>query len=104
DAGALAAASERGHGELREVAHPGLVTVGDRLADHFGQLVAVDPLALAGLAGLDLIAVALGLAGSFAVDRLELGGAEEPAVEDALEQVAVLLRLRQGRGQRLAEL
>ena len=92
--GALALAAEGGDRQPRQVAHLVLVALDDRLADLLAQLVDVEP--LAALVALALLADAL-------LDRLRLGGAEEPAVEEQLEEAAVLLRLGDRRRQRLAE-
>ena len=91
---ALALAAEGGDRQPRQVAHLALVAVEDRLADLLAQLVDVEPLGA-------LVAL-LGLA-DLALDRLRLGGAEEPALEEQLEQPPVLLRLGDRRRQRLAE-
>ena len=91
---ALALAAEGGDRQPRQVAHLALVAVDDRLADLLAQLVDVEPLAA-------LVAL-LGLADP-ALDRLRLGGAEEPALEEQLEEPPVLLRLGDRRRQRLAE-
>ena len=94
DAGALALAAEGGDREPGQVAHLALVSLEDRLAHLLAQLVDVEPLAA-------LLAPAL-LADA-ALDRLGLGDAEEPAVEEQLEEAAILLRLGDRRRQRLAE-
>ena len=90
---ALAAAPERGDREPRQVAHLAVAALGDRLADRLAQLVEVEALAA-------LVALALA---DPAVERLGLGGAEEEAVEEELEDAAVLLGLGDRRGERLAE-
>ena len=79
---ALALAAEGGDRQPRQVAHLVLVAVEDRLADLFAQLIDVEPLAAL---------VALALLADPALDRLGLGGAEEPALEEQLEQPPVLL-------------
>ena len=94
-AGALALAAEGGDRQPRQVAHLVLVALEDRLADLLAQLVDVEPLA-ALVAQVGLLADAL-------LDRLGLGGAEEPALEEQLEEPAVVLRLGDRRRQRLAE-
>ena len=63
------------------------------LRDPLAQRVELHPL---------LAAVGAGL-GQAALDRLALDGAEEEAVEDLVEQVLVVLRLRDRRRQRRAE-
>ena len=93
-AGALGAAAEGGDRQPRQVAHLGVVAGQDRLADLFAQLVDVEPLAAL---------VAAVLLGDLPRDRLGLGGAEEEALEEQLEDPAILLRLGDRRGQRLAE-
>ena len=89
---ALAAAPEGLDREPGEVAHLAVAAVGDRLADRFAQLVEVE------LAG-PLVAL---LRDSLS-QRLGLRGAEEVAVEEQLEDAAVLLRLRERRRHRLAK-
>ncbi len=102
DAGALAAAAERGDREGGEVAHlrrrsprrsRGGSPRGARRGRGARRRRARPRWARVPLAGLARLAR----------DRLQLGGAEEPAVEDQLEQPPVVLRLRQRRRQRLAE-
>ena len=92
---ALALAAEGGDRQPRQVAHLAVVALDDRLADLLAQLVDVEPLAA-------LVALRLLLADP-ALDRLGLGGAEEAAVEEQLEEPPVLLRLGDRRRQRLAE-
>ena len=72
-----------------------------RLADLLAQLVDVEP--LAALADRVAFALALAALGDLALDRLGLGGAEEVAVEQQLEDAAVVLGLGDRRRQRLAE-
>ena len=67
--------------------------LGDRLADRLAQLVEVEPLA----------ALVAALLADPPLQRLGLGGAEEVAVEEQLEDPPVLLRLGDRRRQRLAE-
>ena len=74
-AGALAAAAEGGDREPGEVSHLALAALRDRLADRLSKLVGVESLAT-----LEPVALA-----QLAVDRLGLGGAEEVAVEDEVE-------------------
>ena len=95
-AGALALAAEGGDRQPRQVAHLVLVALDDRLADLLAQLVDVEP--LAALAGARSPSSPIA-----ALDRLGLGGAEEAAVEEQLEDAAVLLGLGDRRRQRLAE-
>src|SRR5262249_37026517 len=92
--GALALAPEGGDRQPGQVAHLAVVALDDRLAHLLAQLVEVDLLAalVAALALLDA-----------ARDGLRLGGGEEPALEEQLEDAAVLLRLGDRRRQRLAE-
>ena len=90
-------AAEGGDRQPRQVAHRVLVAGLHRLADRFAQLVHVEALAVAGRRP------ALGVLGHPALDRLRLGGAEEVAVEDQLEDAAVVLGLGDRRRQRLAE-
>ena len=91
--GALALAPERGHRQAGQVAHLAVVALEDRAADRLAKLVEVDPVAGAFEA----------LVLDSALERLGLGGAEEVAVEEQLEDAAVLLRLGDRRRQRLAE-
>ena len=83
----------------RSPAAPGrasrLVAVDDRLADLLAQLVDVEPLAA--------LVAPRPPRSMPALDRLGLGGAEEVAVEEQLEDAAVLLGLGDRRRQRLAE-
>ena len=105
-AGALAAA-EGGDRQPRQVAHGVLVAGRHRLADLLAQLVDVDLVAACLAGALALAALAdlapLTLLGDPVLDRLGLGGAEEVAVEEQLEDAAVVLGLGDRRGQRLAE-
>jgi len=86
--------AEGGDRKPRQVAHLAVVPLDDRLANLLFQLVQVEPLA-------PLVAAAL-LADA-ALYRLGLGGAEEPALEEQLEEPAILLRLGDRRRQGLAE-
>ena len=79
-AGAVAAPPEGGDRKPREVAHVALAPLGDRLADRLAELVRVEPLSA-------LVAVVLA---ELAVDRLGLRRAEEVAVEDQVEDAAVV--------------
>ena len=99
-AGALGLA-EGGDRQPRQVAQAVLVAGFDRVADLLAQLLHVDP--LAALADRVPFTAALAALGDLALDRLGLGGAEEKAVEQQLEDAAVLLRLGDRRRQRLAE-
>ena len=78
--------------EPGEVAHLAVVAGPQRLADALAQRVEVEP-----LAALEA------LLGQSPLDRLALDGAEEEAVEQHVEHVAVLLGLGERRGERLAE-
>ena len=95
DPRALALAPEGGDGQPREVAHRAVVAVAQRGRDLRAQRVEVE---LTRLAGVDpaLLADVLAHGG-------RLGGAKEEALEDELEDPAVLRRLGQRRGERLAE-
>jgi hypothetical protein len=91
--GAFALPPEGRHREPGEVAHRTVVALDDRAADRLAKLVEVDA-----------------VAGRFealvldpACERLGLRGAEEVAVEEQLEDPPVLLRLRDRRGEGLAE-
>ena len=90
---ALALAAEGGDREPRGVAHLAVVALGDRRADRLAQLVEVEPVA----------ALVAALLADPLLERLGLGGAEEEAVEEQLEDAPVLLRLGDRRRQRLAE-
>jgi hypothetical protein len=89
----LALAPEGGHRQASQVAHLAVVPLGDRAADRLAELFEIDPVART------LEALVL----DPALQRLGLGGAEEVAVEEQLEDPPVLLRLGDGRGERLAE-
>ena len=91
------AAAERGDRQPRQIAHLVLVARFHRLADRLAQLVHVEALAVAGRRP------ALGMLGDAPLHRLGLGGAEEEAVEEQLEDAAVVLGLGDRRRQRLAE-
>ena len=93
------AAAEGGDRQPRQVPHPVLVAFGDRFADLLAELFEVDPLAFAAAA----LAGPLAVLADPALDRLGLGGAEEVAVEEQLEDAAVVLGLGDRRRQRLAE-
>ena len=96
--GALALAAEGGDRQAGQVAHRVLSSCFDRLADLLAQLVDVE--------SLGSLAARPDLVSRLAdppLDRLGLGGAEEPAVEEQLEDAAVLLGLGDRRRQRLAE-
>src|SRR4029450_9426116 len=73
----------------------------DRTQDLLAQVVVVDLLA-AGDAVLARVLGAVPLANA-AAQRLGLGGAEEEALEDQLEDPPVLGRLRERRGERLTK-
>jgi hypothetical protein len=94
---ALAAAAEGGDRQPREVGEGGLVPGADRFEDLLAQRVEVDPVAGLGAA---LLGVALADPG---LDRGALGGAEEIAVEDEVEDAPVVGGLGQRRRQRLLE-
>src|SRR4051812_14671088 len=90
---ALAAAPERGDREAGEIAHGGLVPVADGLDQLLAEVVVVDllptgdaVLVLAARGGRALLAHALAHGGL-------LRGAEEEALEDEVEDAAVLGRL-----------
>src|SRR5262249_1146028 len=74
--------------------HLAVVALDDRLANLLAQLVEVE--ALAAVVAPPLLADPAG-------DRLGLRGAEEPALEQQLEEAAVLLGLGDGRAGGLAE-
>jgi hypothetical protein len=97
-AGVVAGAAERRQREPREVAHASLVALGQRLRDLRAQLLEVDRrggvLAPAGGAA--------GLADSD-LERGRLGGAEEEALEDQIEDAAVLGGLCERRRECLLE-
>ena len=93
DAGALALAAEGCDRQPGEVSHLAVVARGDRLADRLAQLVEVEAVAAARALGL----------GQPLLEGLGLGCTEEEAVEQQLEDAAVLLRLGDRRGERLAE-
>ena len=99
-AGALAAA-EGGDRQPRQVAQPVFVARFDRVADLLAQLVHVDP--LAALAPFATALATLSVLGDLPLHRLGLGGAEEEAVEEQLEDAAIVLGLGDRRRQRLAE-
>ena len=95
DAGALGRAPERGEREPREVSQPRLVAVRERLRDLRAQRLEVDLVggraaARAGLADADL-------------DRRGLRRAEQEALEDEVEDAAVLGGLGERRGERPLE-
>jgi hypothetical protein len=83
------------HRQTRQVAHLPVVAGRDRLPDGLAQLVQVDPVAVAALEALLRRAELQGLG---------LGGPEEVAVEEQLEDPPVLLGLGDGRRQRLAKI
>ena len=91
-AGALALAPEGRDREAGEVAHLAVRAGADRVADALAQRLEVE-----------LLAALEALLGQALLDRLALDGAEEEAVEQHVEHVAVLLRLRERRRERLAE-
>src|SRR5215207_6939928 len=88
-AGALALAPERGDRESREVAHLAVRAGPDRLADALAQGVEVE-----------LLATLEALLSETLLDRLALDRPEEEAVEQHVEHVPVLLRLRERRAAR----
>ena len=94
DARALALAPEGGDGQPREVAHQRLLAVAQGLGDLLAQRLEVE------LGALGVHPAALG--DPLAHGR-HLGGAEEEAVEDEVEDPPVLLGLGQRRGQALLE-
>jgi len=102
-AGALLAA-EGGDRQPRQVAQRILVARFHRVANQFGELLAVEAIAVALARRLgalvDLAGVALA---DPLLDRTRLGGTEEIAVEDQLEDAAVVLGLGDRCRQRLAE-
>src|SRR4051812_36437624 len=91
-AGALSLSAEGGDRQAREVAHLAVRPLADGLADALAQSVEVER-----------ISPAEALLLEAPLDGLGLDGAEEEAVEDQLEDAAVLLRLGDRRGQRLLE-
>ena len=94
DARPLALATEGGDREPSEVAHLGVRAFGDRPADDLSKLVEVEPVTA--------LEAALSLADP-ALEGLTLRCSEEEAVEDQLEDAAIVRRLRERRRQRLAE-
>ena len=91
-AGALATPPEGGDREPGQVAHLAVGSRGDRLADRLAQLLQVEPLGA-------LVALLL----DPLLERLRLGGAEEVALEQQLEDPPVLLGLGDRGCERLAE-
>src|SRR4051812_16851359 len=89
---ALALTAERRDREPCEVAHLAVRALAHGLADALAQRIEVER-----------VGAAEALLLQAALDRLGLDGAEEEAVEDQLEDTAVLLRLRGRRGQRHPE-
>ena len=86
-------AAEGGDRQPGQVAHLAVASLGDRLADRLAQLVEIEALAA-------LVAATLADA---PVERLLLGRAEEEAIEEQLEDAAVLLGLGDRGGQSLTE-
>src|SRR5262249_34486389 len=91
--GALSPASEGGHREPGEVAHLAVVALSDRPADRLPELVEIDPVARPFKA----------LVLDPPLECLGLRRSEEVAVEEQLEDTAVLLRFRDRGCERLAE-
>jgi hypothetical protein len=77
----LASTTERGDGKPREVAHLPVAALGDCLAHGLAQLVQVQAAA----------AVVPPILADAPFERLRLAGAEEEAIEEELEDAAVLL-------------
>ncbi len=94
DPGALALAAERRDRQAGEVAHAALGALGQGLGDLLAQRLEVE----LGARRVDPAALADALA-----HGRHLGGAEEEALEDEVEDPAVLLGLGQRGGERLAE-